>query len=79
MVYVSHDKTIGITITNPISSAVDMKALHNEETTTKKGHLGVGLANIHEIITKYDNLLWNYHIKNNCFKATIMILDQKRL
>ena len=36
MVYVSHDKTIGITITNPISSAVDMKALHNEETTTKK-------------------------------------------
>ena len=73
MVYVSHDKTIEITITNPISSAVNMKALHNKGTT-KEGHLGVGLANIHEI-NKYDNLLWNYHIKNNCFKATIMILN----
>lgn len=41
--------------------------------TTKKGHKGLGLANVHDIAKKYDQMYIDRSIKDGWFKFTIVV------
>lgn len=76
MVYRSKGQT-EISIANPVLKAKNLAHIKKEGITTKKGHSGLGLANIEEISTHYSNLLVNYQEKDSWFTIDFIIMDKK--
>ena len=77
MVYRSKGQT-EISIANPVLKAKNLAHIKKEGITTKKGHSGLGLANIEEISTHYSNLLVNYQEKDGWFTIDFVIMDKKK-
>lgn len=75
MVYRTKGQT-EITITNPMQTSEDLIHLKKEGVTTKKGHSGLGLANIEEISANYSNVLVNYREVKGWFTIQFTIMDK---
>ena len=75
MVYRTKGQT-EITITNPMQTAENLIHLKKEGVTTKKGHSGLGLANIEEISANYSNVLVNYREVKGWFTIQFTIMDK---
>ncbi len=75
MVYRTKGQT-EIMIANPMQTAENLTHLKKEGVTTKKGHSGLGLANIEEISNHYSNLLVNYQEKDGWFTIDFVVMDQ---
>lgn len=75
MIYQTKNQ-LEVNIENSIDHPVDnFEKLQNEGSSTKVGHLGVGLSNISEFKQKYDNLLINYSQDLNFFKVSVIIIN----
>ena len=75
MVYRTKGQT-EITIANPMQTAENLIHLKKEGVTTKKGHSGLGLANIEEISANYSNVLVNYREVKGWFTIQFTIMDK---
>lgn len=75
MVYRTKGQT-EITITNPMQTSENLIHLKKEGVTTKKGHSGLGLANIEEISANYSNVLVNYREVKGWFTIQFTIMDK---
>lgn len=75
MVYRTKGQT-EITIANPMQTAENLTHLKKEGVTTKKGHSGLGLANIEEISANYSNVLVNYREVKGWFTIQFTIMDK---
>ena len=75
MVYRTKGQT-EITITNPMQTSENLIHLKKEGVTTKKGHFGLGLANIEEISANYSNVLVNYREVKGWFTIQFTIMDK---
>lgn len=75
MVYRTKGQT-EITITNPMQTSENLIHLKKEGVTTKKGHSGLGLANIEEISANYSNVLVNYREVKCWFTIQFTIMDK---
>ena len=75
MVYRTKGQT-EITITNPMQTSENLIHLKKEGVTTKKGHSGLGLANIEEISANYSNVLVNYREVKGWFTIQLTIMDK---
>ena len=75
MVYRTKGQT-EVTIANPMQTAENLIHLKKEGVTTKKGHSGLGLANIEEISANYSNVLVNYREVKGWFTIQLTIMDK---
>lgn len=75
MVYRTKGQT-EVTIANPMQTAENLTHLKKEGVTTKKGHSGLGLANIEEISANYSNVLVNYREVKGWFTIQFTIMDK---
>lgn len=75
MVYRTKGQT-EVTIANPMQTAENLIHLKKEGVTTKKGHSGLGLANIEEISANYSNVLVNYREVKGWFTIQFTIMDK---
>ena len=75
MVYRTKGQT-EIMIANPMPTAENLIHLKKEGVTTKKGHSGLGLANIEEISANYSNVLVNYREVKGWFTIQFTIMDK---
>lgn len=75
MVYRTKGQT-EVTIANPMQTAEKLAHLKKEGVTTKKGHSGLGLANIEEISANYSNVLVNYREVKGWFTIQLTIMDK---
>lgn len=75
MVYRTKGQT-EVTIANPMQTAENLAHLKKEGVTTKKGHSGLGLANIEEISANYSNVLVNYREVKGWFTIQLTIMDK---
>lgn len=75
MVYRTKGQT-EVTIANPMQTAENLIHLKKEGVTTKKGHSGLGLANIEEISANYSNVLVNYREVKGWFIIQFTIMDK---
>lgn len=75
MVYRTKGQT-EVTIANPMQTAENLTHLKKEGVTTKKGHSGLGLANIEEISANYSNVLVNYREVKGWFTIQLTIMDK---
>ncbi len=75
MVYRTKGQT-EVTIANPMQTTENLIHLKKEGVTTKKGHSGLGLANIEEISANYSNVLVNYREVKGWFTIQFTIMDK---
>ena len=75
MVYRTKGQT-EVTIANPMQTTENLIHLKKEGVTTKKGHSGLGLANIEEISANYSNVLVNYREVKGWFIIQFTIMDK---
>ena len=75
MVYRTKGQT-EVTIANPMQTTENLIHLKKEGVTTKKGHSGLGLANIEEISANYSNVLVNYREVKGWFTIQLTIMDK---
>lgn len=76
--YLEEDGTFEFEIRNKVFSQESTKKISQKGYTTKKDHLGIGLANVKEIAKKYrENILIDYGYNENYFVFNLVVVPFK--
>ena len=76
--YLEEDGTFEFEIRNKVFSQESTKKISQKGYTTKKDHLGIGLANVKEIAKKYrENVLIDYGYNENYFVFNLVVVPFK--
>ena len=61
---------------NFIPSDIPYSKLKKSSTTTKSGHLGIGLSNVHKILSKYENVFLSTDLSEHIFTQQLELLKK---
>jgi len=68
------EKTIEITIDNPIKESLNLKNIFQSGYSTKESHSGFGLANVRRLISETDNLYLETKVLHDHLMMTLIIV-----